>query len=58
MRRTTIPNSSFQFLIQTKFHSQSKGDTPHGLTLNHSPNKKGQALVGLSSIPILLIWKG
>ena len=22
------------------------------------PNKKGQALVGLSSIPILLIWKG
>ena len=23
-----------------------------------SPNKKGQALVGLSSIPILLIWKG
>ena len=56
MRRTTIPNSSF--LIQTKFHSQSKGDTPHGLTLNHSPNKKGQALVSLSSIPILLIWKG
>ena len=31
---------------------------PHGLTMNHSPNKKGQALVGLSSIPILLIWKG
>ena len=56
MRRTTIPNSSF--LIQTKFHSQSKGDTPHGLTLNRPPNKKGQALVGLSSIPILLTWKG
>ena len=28
------------------------------ITLTRSPNKKGQALVGLSSIPILLIWKG
>lgn len=31
---------------------------PITITITRPPNKKGQALVGLSSIPILLIWKG
>ena len=33
MRRTTIPNSSFE----QGFHPQSKGSTPHGLPLNPTP---------------------